>query len=231
MSIIQIIGSVVSQKPLRTPKNTPIKEITLAGIDQILGGDAQPLELPWYHTITAFDTLAELYAEVSQSDVLYVEGSLNYTTWEKAGVKHSSLDIKAQKISQLEGEFEFREDKRGQPRLVGALNDVTLIGNLTRDVELRYTPNGVAVARLSVAEHERWPVGNDTRERTHFIGVELWRDAAEAVKDFKKGERVFTHGRFVNDSWTDNDGNKRFTSRVEADLVARPLKREAAGKA
>lgn len=223
MSAIQLCGSVVSQKDIRTPQNTPIKEFTLAGIDQILGGEGQPLELSWYHKVTAFGALAEIYAELSEGTVLFVSGSLNYSTWDEG--KRSALEVKALQLTEVEGEFEFREDKKGQRRLVGGVNEVTLIGNLTRDVELRYTPQGVAVARFTVADHERWLEGNDTRERTHFVGVEIWRDGAEAVKDYKKGERVFVHGRFINDSWTDQDGKKRYTNKVEADLVARTVRR------
>ena len=111
-------------------------------------------------------------------------------------------------------------DAKGQHRLRDALNEVLVIGNLTRDAELRYTPSGSAVTRFSVAVNDRFRdrSGND-QERTHYVDINVWRELAEATAELSKGDPVFVIGRLVNDSWTDKEGNRRFTTRVEGSRV------------
>lgn len=100
------------------------------------------------------------------------------------------------------------------------MNEVVMIGNVTRDPELRYTPAGDAVLGLGLAVNETW---NDRQgqkqEKTHWIDITLWRDLAERMKDLKKGDPVLVQGRLVNEAWTDRDGNKRNSTKVEATRV------------
>jgi single-strand DNA-binding protein len=111
-------------------------------------------------------------------------------------------------------------DTKGQPRLKDALNEVKLIGNLTRDAELRYTPSGSAVTRFAIAVNERFRDRSGTdQEKTHYVDINVWRELAEACAELAKGDAVFVVGRLVNDSWTDQEGNRRYTTRVEGSRV------------
>ena len=91
-------------------------------------------------------------------------------------------------------------------------NKVILMGNLTRDPELRYTPKGMAIAKLGVAVNRRWTSeGGEQREETTFVDVDAFGKQAETLGQYmKKGRPIFIEGRLRLDSWEDkNTGQKR----------------------
>ncbi len=97
------------------------------------------------------------------------------------------------------------------------LNKVMLIGNLTRDPEVRYTPKGTAVAEIGVAVNRRFTAENgDKREETTFVDVTLWGRTAELAGEYlRKGRSVYIEGRLQLDSWDDKQtGQKRSKLRV-----------------
>ena len=95
------------------------------------------------------------------------------------------------------------------------LNHITIMGRLTRDVELRYTNSGVPVASFALAVDR-----NFNREETDFIEVVAWRATAEFVsKYFAKGRMAVVSGRLQMREWTDKDGHKRRNAEVVADNV------------
>jgi len=91
------------------------------------------------------------------------------------------------------------------------LNKVFLIGNLTRDPELRYTPGGAAVCTLGLAVNRRFKTKQgDNRDETLFIDVTTWAKRAELCSQYlSKGRPVFVEGRLRLESWTGSDGQKR----------------------
>jgi single-strand DNA-binding protein len=93
-----------------------------------------------------------------------------------------------------------------------AFNQVTLIGNLTRDPDIRYTPKGTAVARVSLAINRKWR--NDAgveQEEVTFVDCDAWGKTAELVAQYTaKGDPLFVTGRLKLDSWEDkNTGEKK----------------------
>lgn len=100
------------------------------------------------------------------------------------------------------------------------LNRVLLIGNLTRDPEIRYTPKGTAVAEIGIAINRVF-TGEDgeKREEVTFVDVTLWSRLAELAEQYlKKGRPVFIEGRLQLDSWDDKQtGQKRSRLRVIAE--------------
>jgi single-strand DNA-binding protein len=98
------------------------------------------------------------------------------------------------------------------------LNDVRLVGRLTRDPEVRYTPKGQAVARLDLAVNRRYKDGTgEWREEATFVPVTVWREAAERAKErLKKGSPLYVEGRLRSTSWETKDGQKRSGLEVEA---------------
>ena len=105
------------------------------------------------------------------------------------------------------------------------LNRIEVIGNLTRDPELRYTPNGQAVASFAVATNRRYQdkTGNWVDAEAEFHEVVVWAKLAEAVnKTIKKGDRVFVTGRVQTQSWEGQDGNRRTKTEIVADTVFGP---------
>jgi single-strand DNA-binding protein len=102
------------------------------------------------------------------------------------------------------------------------LNRVLLIGNLTRDPELRYTPKGTAVTEIGLAVNRVY-TGEDgeRKEETTFVDVTLWARLAEIAGQYlKKGRPVFVEGRLQLDTWDDKQtGQKRSKLRVVAENI------------
>lgn len=99
------------------------------------------------------------------------------------------------------------------------INRVVLVGRLTKDPELRYTPNGIAVARFTLAVNRTFSNTNGERE-ADFINVGVWRKQAENVANFlKKGSLAGVEGRIQTGSYEGSDGKRVYTTEVNADSV------------
>ena len=106
-------------------------------------------------------------------------------------------------------------------------NQITIVGNLTDDPELRYTANGAAVANFTVAYSTRIrdAAGNWTDGDTSFFRVNVWRGLAEnAAESLTRGTRVVVTGRLRQRSWENQEGEKRSMIEIEADDVGPSLK-------
>ncbi len=104
---------------------------------------------------------------------------------------------------------------------------VTIVGNLTDDPELRYTPNGAAVVKFRVAVNRRRrdEVGNWTDGETSYFTVNAWRTLAENVAEsLTRGTRVLVAGRLQMRSWETQDGDKRTVVEIEADEIGPSLR-------
>lgn len=101
------------------------------------------------------------------------------------------------------------------------LNKVMLIGNLTRDPELRYVPNGTAVANFSVAVNRTYKDSNgEKKQETSFVRIVVWGKRAEVCGEYlTKGKPVFIEGRLKSRTWEDQAGNKKSALDVVADNV------------
>jgi len=106
-------------------------------------------------------------------------------------------------------------------------NNITIVGNITRDPELRFTPSGAAQARLGVAVNRRWQDkgSGEWQEATSFFDVICWRELAENVAEsLKKGARVVVTGRLEQRSYEAKEGEKRSVVEIIADEVAPSLR-------
>lgn len=103
-----------------------------------------------------------------------------------------------------------------------SLNLVQVIGNLTRDPELRYTPNGTAVCTLSLATNRSWNTGDggQRQEETQYHRVVTWSKLAEICgKYLKKGNKAYVQGRLQTRKWQTKEGQDRETTEIVADNV------------
>lgn len=100
-------------------------------------------------------------------------------------------------------------------------NRVELIGNLTRDPELRYTPNGAAVATFSIATNRSYMVDGERKEEVDFHRLVAWNKLAELCSQLlKKGNKVFISGRLQTRQWEGQDGVQRnVTEIVVEDMI------------
>src|SRR4030066_1686757 len=113
---------------------------------------------------------------------------------------------------------------------VRSLNKVTLIGNLTRDPELRYTPAGTAVCTFGLATNRYWTTQTgEAKEETEFHRIVAWNKLAELCSQLlSKGRKVYVEGRLATRSWTGQDGNQRTTTEVViSDMILLDSRREA----
>lgn len=102
--------------------------------------------------------------------------------------------------------------------MAGSLNKVMIIGNVGRDPEMRYTPNGTPVTSFSVAAGRRWVSSEgEQREETEWFHVVTWSKLAEIASRFvTKGSKVYIEGRLQTRSWEGSDGQKRYRTEVIA---------------
>ncbi|MGA1875091.1 MAG: single-stranded DNA-binding protein [bacterium] len=104
---------------------------------------------------------------------------------------------------------------------MAAFNRVILMGNLTKDPELRYTPSGSAVAHLSLAVNRRFTSKEgETKEEVDFFDIEAWDRQAELCSEYlNKGSGIFIEGRLRQDRWQDETGNKRSRIKIVATTI------------
>lgn len=98
-------------------------------------------------------------------------------------------------------------------------NKVLLMGNLTRDPELRYTPNNTPVVNIGLAVNRRWRDQNgESRDETTFVDCEGWSRTAEVINQYlRKGRPIFIEGRLKLDQWQDKEGNNRSKLKIVID--------------
>ena len=105
-------------------------------------------------------------------------------------------------------------------------NTVTIVGNVTRDPELRFTPSGAAVATFGLAWNQRSQnARGETEEKVSFFDVTCWRQLAENIAEsLTKGTRVVVYGRLEQRSWETDQGDKRSKVEIIADEVGPSLR-------
>ncbi len=105
---------------------------------------------------------------------------------------------------------------------MASVNKVIIVGNLGRDPETRYMPNGDAVTNIAVATTESWKDKNtgEKKELTEWHRITFYRKLAEIAGQYlKKGSQVYVEGRLQTRKWTDKDGVERYTTEIIADTM------------
>ena len=115
-----------------------------------------------------------------------------------------------------------------------SLNKVQLIGNLTRDPELRYTPTGAAVCTIGLATNRQWTTeAGEKKEETEFHRMVAWNKLAELCSQLLvKGRKIYVEGRLRTNQWQGQDGSQRSTTEVVIeDMIILDSKRPLTGEA
>lgn len=96
-----------------------------------------------------------------------------------------------------------------------SVNKVILVGNLTKDPELRYTPNGAAVATFSIATNSTWTKDGEKHEETEYHRLVAWSKLAEICSQFLvKGSKIYVEGKLKTRKWTDQNNVERYTTEI-----------------
>jgi single-strand DNA-binding protein len=115
---------------------------------------------------------------------------------------------------------------------MASVNKVIIVGNLGRDPETRYMPNGEAVTNIAVATAEKWTdkASGEKKELTEWHRITFYRKLAEIAGQYlKKGSQVYVEGRLQTRKWTDKDGVERYTTEIIADTMQMLGSRQGAG--
>ena len=101
------------------------------------------------------------------------------------------------------------------------LNRIMFMGNITRDPELKYLPNGTAVTTFTVASNRSYkPKDGEKKEEVTFMRIVVWGKRAESCGEYlHKGSSVFVEGRIQNRTWEGEDGQKKYSTEIVADNV------------
>ncbi len=104
--------------------------------------------------------------------------------------------------------------------MFGDINEVRIMGNITRDPELRTISTGTSVCNFSVATNRRYQQNDEWKEEVEFHNVVIWGKRAESfVQRAKKGTRVYIEGRLQTRSWEDKNGSKQFKTEIVVNRV------------
>jgi len=203
MNSINLIGSIVKNEMKYLPSGLAITETTLAG-------DAE--RGTWYTRVSSYAAIAEDVINQPVGTIMLVNGELQYRSWEtKDGEKRSMINVKANEIYPVRGDFQTVDDARGQPILQNSLHVVTLSGNLTRDIE----PRDFSEARVinaTLARTQRMRSGPD---ESHYFDISAWSDkpAFDALLEARKGDTVFVWGSLMTRSY-EKDGQKKWRTEI-----------------
>ncbi|HLD07733.1 MAG TPA: single-stranded DNA-binding protein [Candidatus Peribacterales bacterium] len=224
---VQLIGYVTQPVSVRqTPSGTSVADINVATPYTFTTDSGETLSGTAYHSVTAWSGMADVAGQyLKPGSQVFLSGRLQTDSWEdeSSHEKKSKTRIVAMDLIMLDprnGQIELSENAKS---LTNCLNRADIIGNLTKDPEVRTTTAGHAVVSMGIATNERWKdrASNEIKERTEFNNVVLWGDLAKlAAETLKKGQRVHVYGRVQTRSWETKQGSKRYTTEIVADGVS-----------
>ncbi len=224
---VQIIGYQTQPVTVRqTPGGTSVTDLNLVVPYQFKTESGEMLDGRGFHTVTLWGPMAEVAGKfVRAGSQLFISGRLQTESWEdeKTAEKRSKTKIVALDMIMLDPKDGQISAPEGSSQLIQGVNRADIVGNVTRDPEMRTTTSGQQVLTLGVATNEKWRdrQTNQDRERTEFHNVVIWGALAEQVsKSVRKGNRVFVSGRVQTRSWETKEGSKRTTTEIIAESVS-----------
>ncbi|MCK5019930.1 MAG: single-stranded DNA-binding protein [Candidatus Peribacteraceae bacterium] len=223
---VNIIGYQTQPIEVRqTPGGTSVTDLNLVVPYTFRSEQGEMLEGKGFHTVTAWGPMADIAGQfLSAGSQVFISGRLQTDSWEdqESGEKRSKTKIIALDMIMLDPRDGQMPALEGAKEISGAINRADVVGNITREPELRTTTSGQQVLTLGVATNDKWKdkaTGED-KERAEFHDVVLWGKLAEEMsKHAKKGARVFASGRVQTRSWETQSGSKRYTTEIVAETV------------
>lgn len=205
MNNIVLVGEVIRSEVRYTPNGTASLEATVKG--SFLGGNGN--QMWWYQRVNYMGKQAEKIAgqitagtQESAGTRVCVFGALDFQTWTNPdGAKRSKLETKALRVHITTNTTD--------------VNQVTLFGGLTKETELRYTPQGDVVCSGSLAVTDSWTdKDGNWQEKTHYVDLTAWRDQGEWLGEQIKGTKALITGMLLSGSYTDKDGVQKYTNKL-----------------
>lgn len=224
---VHLIGYQTQPVSVRqTPGGTSVTDLNLVVPTSFRSESGEMLNGRSFHTVTVWGALADVAGQfVKAGAQMFIAGRLQTDSWEdeKSGEKRSKTKIVATDMILLDPKSGQMEAPAGAKQITGACNRADLVGNVTRDPEMRTTTSGQKVLTIGIATNDRWKdkASGEMKERSEFHNVVVWGDLAQEVSQFvKKGNRAFVSGRVQTRSWETQAGAKRYTTEIIADTVS-----------
>jgi single-strand DNA-binding protein len=223
---VHIIGYQTQPVELRqTPSGASVTDLNFVVPYSFTSENGETIQGKGFHTVTLWGPMADIAGQfIKPGSQVFISGRLQTDSWEdqQSGDKRSKTKIVAMDIIMLDPRDGQLPAPQNAPALSTCTNRVDIVGNASRDPELRTTGTGQKVLTLGVATNDRWKdkSSGEDRERSEFHNVVVWGALAEQVESsIKKGNRVYVTGRVQTRSWEAKDGSKRYTTEVVADSV------------
>ena len=223
---VTLIGYQTQPVQVRqTPSGTSVTDLNVVVPSQIKTENGETIQSKSFHTVTLWGPVAEVAGQfIRPGTHLMVGGRLQTDSWEdeKTGEKRSKTKV-------VGNEMIILDPKAGQvpapasEALAGGVNRAEVIGNVTKDPEMRTTTSGQKVLTIGVATNDRWKDKStgEMKEKSEFHNVVVWGNLAEDVaRNVKKGTRVYASGRVQSRSWETPTGQKRTSTEIVADMVS-----------
>lgn len=217
----QIIGYLTQDPEIRkTPGDISVGNLNILTKYRFKNKDGQEQTGNSFHNIVIWRGLADICGQyLRQGSQVYISGRLKTDEWEgDDGQKRYKTRIVADEMIMLDSRTPIEEIGSDSP-IQGFLNKAEVIGNLTRDPEIRQTPSGISVTTIRVATNFVWKdKGGADKEMTEFHSIVLWdKLAEEAAKYLQKGKKVYASGRLQTRSWETPNGDKRYATEIVAE--------------
>ena len=217
----QIIGHLTQAPEIRqTPSGQWVGDLNIITRQTFTNSSGQEQAGTSYINVVVWRGLAEICDRfLKKGSQVYINGRIQTDDWEdQEGQKRYKTRVVADEMILLDPKMPNPTLPQGS-KAGGGLNQSEILGNITRDPELRQTPNGDAVCSFGVATNFSWKdrSGQD-QEKTEFHNIVAWGELARALSEtVKKGRKVYIAGRLQTRSWETPDGKKKYTTEIVAD--------------
>ena len=214
----QIIGHLTEDPQIRqTPSGQSVGDLNIVTKQVFKTATGEQVSSA-YHNVVVWRGLADISGRfLKKGSQVFISGRIQTDEWEdqNTGQKRYKTRITADEMILLDPKVPNAPLADGS-MVGGALNQAEVVGNITRDPELRQTPNGNSVVSFGVATNYSWKDrSGEQQERTEFHNVVAWDELAQSIAEtFKKGRKVYISGRLQTRSWETPDGNKRDTTEI-----------------
>lgn len=220
---IEIIGHLTEKPEVRqTPSGSSVADLNIKCIEKVQKEDGNTVVLSSYHTITVWRRMAEIAGDYCNAgSQIFISGRIKTDSWEHEGQKRYKTKVIAEDLILLDSRKEMAPVSEDSP-VSGGLNNAEVIGNITKDPEIRQTTGGQNVTNFSVATNRKWQDRNtgEGKEETEYHSVVAWGALAQSiVESITVGQKVYVRGRLQTRSWDTPDGDKRYATEIIAEQV------------
>ncbi len=223
---IDIIGYQTQPVTVRqTPGGASVTDLNIVVPYSFRSEKGEQIQGKSFHTVTVWGSMADIAGQyVRPGSQLFISGRLQTDSWEdeQTKEKRSKTKLVCMDMILLDPKSGQADSPPGSVSVTQCLNRVQIVGNVTRDPELRVTTSGQNVVSFSVATNERWKdkASGEMKERSEFHNIVVWGELAlETQKYIKKGNRAYVSGRVQTRTWETQTGQKRYTTETIADQV------------